>query len=185
MNRVARPACRGFTLLEVAIGVVVSTVAMGSFVALWSSSDDLSTQSRTALQGEGEHRANLAAIGSLFRDAAPASLAGFDVNGRATSPRFRRVVGYSGGTQTLDSEQELLWQPVSAWGVDDLGAPLGQVVARVGSTDRVLARRVPEGGFVVQRSGRTLTVTLATYWQPEERGPHRRTHDEFEVCLRN
>jgi prepilin-type N-terminal cleavage/methylation domain-containing protein len=176
---------RGFTLLEVAIGMAVSTVAMGSVVGLWTASDDLSSRSQVSLRAEAEHRANLATIGALLRDIAPTSLAAFDVNGRSTSPRFKRVTGVSGSTPTLGPEHTLLWQAVSAWGRDDRAAVLGQVVLRVGGVDRVLARRVPEGGFLVERSGRTLSVSLVTYWQPEEAGPLQRLEDRLDVSMRN
>jgi hypothetical protein len=71
-------------------------------------------------------------------------------------------------------------------GSDDQGAPLGALVLReTGVPDRVLARRVPQGGFLVSRSGRSVTVSLATFHRSRESGVFQRTHDTLEICLRS
>lgn len=182
----ARPRRGGFTLIEVALSVAASLVGMGAMVALWGATDGLSDASRTAMRGESEHRANLTTVATLFRDVAPASLAGFDSEGHATSPSFRRVVGLDGSAPELGPEQTVVWLPVSAWGSDDQGAPLGQLVLReTGAPDRVLARQVPQGGFQVSRLGRSIAVSLATFHRSRESSAFQRTHDTLEICLRN
>jgi hypothetical protein len=184
--RHTRSRSAGFTLLEIVVSVAASAVGMGAMVALWGATDGLSDASRTAMRGESEHRANLTTVATLFRDVAPASLGGFDADGRATSPSFRRVTGLDGTTPELGPEQTVAWSAVSAWGQDDQGAALGQLVLReTGAPDRVLARQVPQGGFVVTRLGRSITVSLATFHRSSESTSFQRTHDTLEICLRN
>ncbi len=181
-----RTAARGFTLIELALAMAVAATAFSALVALFGVTRRLSDESRLATRTESEHRANLVAVAALLRDADPASLTGFDESGVASRPGFQRFDGLVGADVTRTAALELAWEPYPDGGRDDRGVRLGQVVLRRdGSVERVLARRVPEGGFGVTRSGRTLAVRVETFHASREAHLTGRTVDTFEVCLRN
>lgn len=150
----------GFTFIETA---VVATVAALLYLLLGqtlTTSSNLSSTSRASLLAHDDARRSVEAITSVLRGASWDSLGGFDANDVATTPTFQRVLGSNEAGYLLDTVETLRWR--SARQADGIQSA-GEVVLERNGVASVVAPRVTNGGFRVERTGTTLKVILTTF----------------------
>jgi type II secretory pathway pseudopilin PulG len=155
-------SCRGFTLIEIVVAVSLAVASLGAVVAITTTTSDVADASRTRSRAHMEHLRNLRALVDVLATVDASTLADFQPDDTSTRPVFQRVTDESAGTPVLSSVQYLEWRAEGRV-VDDVPAP-GSVYLTGAGPDRLVAARVPQGGFQVRRDGRALVVTLTTYY---------------------
>lgn len=172
----------GFTFVEVAIAIVIFSIVMWAMTSMLGTTSELSKTSHIQTRAMAEHRRNLESLSSVLRTADIRSLSGFDVDGRATEPTFNRVTGVDRVDLTLADPERIAWRPSPAPvnGVANAGA-----LWLVTDTDaRVVADRVPQGGFELRQEGAVLAIRLTTYYATDSLRTTSIT-SETAVTLRN
>jgi type II secretory pathway pseudopilin PulG len=159
MARGSREA--GFTLLEVTIATGIGGLLTLVFATTFATSSGLWGRSTVSLRVHEEHRRNLDALANAFRGAAASSLSGFDANNNATEPSWQCVIGIDENGLVLDEVRSISWRATSEQ-VEGVESP-GELVLTQGVTQRVVARRVPEGGFRATLLGNMLRFSVTTY----------------------
>ena len=155
----------GFTFLEVLFATIVAVAVLGLSASLAVGTDELTQASHVATRGCSEHRRAHVALADVLRTVAVDSLEGFD-EGEATEPFFERIEGVGIHAFETAGRQSLVWRAVDH-DVDGVAAP-GQVWLVGESEERLLADRVPAGGFGVRQEGRLLVVRLTTYYATDQ-----------------
>ena len=147
----ARERDAGFTFIEIAISLSILLSFLAVMSGLLTSTDELSKTSHIRTRAVAEHRRNLESLSSVLRTADIRTLKGFDTNGVASNPMFNRVTGVDIADLALAEEEEIVWRRSAQRvnGVVDAGALW--LVSK--ADERILADRVPQGGFQV-RPGR-------------------------------
>ncbi|HEX6812595.1 MAG TPA: hypothetical protein VF384_13295 [Planctomycetota bacterium] len=151
----------GFSMVEAIVAAAVASVLTAVFAMTFSTSSGNWGWSTVALKAHEDHRRNLDAIATALRGAAASSLTGFDASGTSTKPSFRCVTGINAGGLVLDAPSEISWR-ACAESVEGVTSP-GELILTHGAEQRVIARRVPAGGFRATLLGSTLRITLTTY----------------------
>lgn len=163
-TRAARQA--GWTVWETVLGINIVGLAVIAFLGVFSSMQD-ARYDAYANQGAKEAlRNNLAAIAHVLRNADMSTLDGFDDMGRSSSLNFRSNA-FDDGEADLRKTARLEWRPArdTAPGIK---AP-GEVVHVRDGLVHVVAKRVPEGTFIVSWDASMLVVELSTYDTYEDR----------------
>lgn len=150
---------RGFTLLELLVGVGLFAVATLAVSSTYGSASRVANDAQLNLRANGENRRSLEAVAHVLRAADADSFAGFDAKGEATALDFACVEGADLSARTLSDPQTLHWTPT---GTLPGGIAVGDVVWLASGAQRILARHVPDGGFLVSRAGSTLVVQITT-----------------------
>ena len=98
----------------------------------------------------------------MLRGADLSTLSGLDSDWSSDNPSFARVIGADMSNRLYGPTEELRWiaSTREADGVEHPGAVW--LVSATGQ--RLMADRVPQGGFEVRLDGSTLVVTLTTYY---------------------
>lgn len=152
----------GFTMIETMVTIAVLALGLRIASSLFATTDNLVKESRARMRVTAEHRRSLEAISNVLRGADLTTLTGFQADGTSTQPRFKRVEDATLATRTLGPVEELQWV-ASAQSVDGVPQPGAVFLVEVGGT-RLLADRVPSGGFLVRQEGRNLVIELTTYY---------------------
>jgi hypothetical protein len=153
----------GFTVLEMAITVVVASFALAGMGGVFKATDTVTQESRLRMRVANEQRRNLVALTNVLQAADLSTLGNMDVTGTSSRPTFQRVSGQTDGTKALAAEEEILWL-ASSEPVDGIAYP-GRLVLRSGGVDTVIADKVPKDGFLLRQDGRTLTIELTSYFR--------------------
>jgi hypothetical protein len=177
-----RHAQRGYTMIEVAVVTVITMATLATVGQLLGATDGLTEETRAHGHATREHRRNLMALAGLLMSADVDSLAGFDQDGTSEAPRFQRVNGADLVERTYEEEERLVWMPMTR-PVDGVERP-GNVWLLTSGSARLVAARVPEGGFQVRQEGPTLAVRLTTYYVSDGRRMATVT-SETAISLRN
>ena len=162
------PSQAGFTFVEMMIGVVVFVIVMWAMTSLLGSTSDLSETSHVHTRAVAEHRRNLESLSSVLRVADIRSLGGFvpedptAIPRVATQPSFNRVTGVDRFDMTLAPTERILWRP-SPQPVNGIANPGALWLIGDGEA-RVVADRVPQGGFELRQEGAVLAIRLTTYY---------------------
>ena len=172
----------GFTMVEVAIVAAFTLAGLAVVGSLLGTTEDLTDDTRTQMRSATEHRRNLETLANLLRAVDITTLQGFDEQGVATAPSFRRVSGVDVAERSYLPAERIEWRTAKSavWGVPRPGA-----LWLVGGSDaRLLAKNVPAGGFQLRQEGNTLAIRLTTYYSI---GTSRTVHTtgETAVSLRN
>ncbi|MHC5010509.1 MAG: hypothetical protein ACYTG6_06085, partial [Planctomycetota bacterium] len=149
-------------MIELAITALIIFAALGVATSLTTTTIELTKETHVQTRAHAEHRRNLLALSDILRTASVYSLDGFDVDGNATQPGFRRLLGVDLHDRLYTDPQHLEWraasiqvngvaQPGAVWLVDPEG-------------DSLVADKVPSGGFVVRQEGNVLAIRLTTYY---------------------
>lgn len=173
---------RGYTIVELLLVVGVIPILLAAVGNVFVSSEGLVQKSRANLRAHEELRRNLEAIANVVRDADIDTVGGFDDTGWACQPTFAKVVGADLTDRIYEGPQQLRWVP-TAQDVDDVASP-GAVVHVNDGTTRIVATRVPEGGFKVRLEGGRLKIRMSTYYATSARQLAQVT-GETSVALRN
>ncbi len=156
----------GFTMTEVAIAIAVLATSLAAFGRVFTGTQNLAYDSRARIRAQEEHRRSLEALADAVRGASVTSFTGFAVDGTSSNPTYQRVTGLSGSTRVLESPEQLQWVAVA--NIDDVSGP-GRVMRIQNGVARVLADRVPFGGFVVTLQGNVLRIRLTTTYSTSQR----------------
>jgi prepilin-type N-terminal cleavage/methylation domain-containing protein len=160
--RAARaPRSRGFTLIEVTVGLTLTTLLATGAVRMIGTSNGLAAETRAALRSEQECMRNLSAVKNVLRAVDWTTLSGFDAKQTSATPVFQRVVDTGDSGRILGPVERLEWRAAS--GAVKGIASHGNVVLVSGGVETVLARRVVANGFQVVREGYLLRVRLSTW----------------------
>lgn len=180
MRRRRRPS--GTTLLEVVITAVLFLSLLATFVAAHKTTRDFTDRTYAEMRANEEQQRNLVALANVLRGATASSLTGFDASGTSTAPSFQSVTGADASGRILGPVQSIAWRQSTTRGngVDDAG----ELALVVGGVTVAIASHVPEGAFVVTKSGNTLRVTLTTVYSSSDRTTASVTGD-VAVSLRN
>jgi hypothetical protein len=143
----------GYTLFELVFSASVLSLILLTSSQVFGSSEGLVLDSRAQLHAHEGLRSNLEALVGV--------LDGFDAEGTAVAPVFRRVLGADATGRIYGPAESLRWRAVAGV-VDGVKVP-GEVVHLVGTQERVIARCVPLDGFELAWDGDTLVVLLKTY----------------------
>ncbi|MHC5012042.1 MAG: hypothetical protein ACYTG6_14035 [Planctomycetota bacterium] len=157
----ARNGQAGYTAIEVMLGLLILPFLVGAIGKAFGSSDELIQDSRVVLRAHEDLRRNLEAIANVVRDADIDTLANF-TSGTSTQPQYQRVVGADHLGRLYGGAEELRWMPVSG-PVNGVAQP-GVVVHTKNGVDRIIAVRVPQGGFRVNLEGNNLVILLTNYY---------------------
>ena len=157
----ARHRQAGYTAIEMMIGLLILPFLVGAIGRAFGSSNEHIQESRVVLRAHEDLRRNLEAIANVVRDADIDTLANF-TSGTATQPQFQRVIGADHLGRLYAGAEELRWMPV-AGPVNGVAQP-GVVVHSRGGVDRIVAVRVPQGGFLVRLEGNNLVILLTNYY---------------------
>lgn len=152
----------GFTLTEMMIGLILIPTLLASFTGVFTSSNDLARRSHTSLRAHEDLRANLEAVANVIRGADIDSLGGFDAQGVAVAPTFRRVTGADQLGRTWTGVERIVWRALDV-DLDGVEHP-GVIVHEHDGVSSIVARHVPAGGFRVVQEGNNLEIHLTTYW---------------------
>ncbi|MHC5009617.1 MAG: prepilin-type N-terminal cleavage/methylation domain-containing protein [Planctomycetota bacterium] len=182
MRPAARPGQRGFTLFELLIAVILSAMGLATMLSFHNSTENMSQTSHVHLRAAAEHRRNLASLAHLFRSADAFTFDGFSPSGTATRPSFESVVGYQQGNRITAGPITVEWR-ASGLDVDGVSNPGDVWVVEPGG-ERVIARKVPKGGFLVRREGRNLAIRLTSYYV-SSRPQMAEITSETSISLRN
>jgi len=177
-----RASQRGLTLLELLLSISIGVVTLGGASALTQTTTEMSRASHVDSRAHVEHRRGLLAVSDVLRTVALGTLQGFDAGGASSQPAFQRVLGVDAHEPLYGAIERLEWRrsnrPVA--GVKDPGA----VWLVTGKQARIIADRVPGGGFVVRQEGNVLAIRLTTYYATDQRHSAWVT-SETAVSLRN
>jgi prepilin-type N-terminal cleavage/methylation domain-containing protein len=178
----SRRSQAGFTMIEVAVVTVIFAVTFAIFGQVFSTSDNLVSESRAHLRAHEDLRRNLEMLANVLRGVDIDTLGGF-VDGEATAPSFRRITGADLYGRTYSDTETLQWEAVnvSVNGVDNPG----RVVSVQGLNRTLVADRVPLGGFRVTLQGSAILITLSTYASTSDPRVVTVTGDTAVVSLRN
>jgi len=160
-SRAPRAGMRGFTLIEMAIALAITSIIATGTVRMIGTSNGLAAETRRALRSEQECMRNVSAIKNVLRAVDWTTLSGFDATMTATAPSFQRVVGTDDGGRVLGPVERLEWRAASDAVKGITGH--GNVVLVSGGVETVVARRVVANGFRVVREGYLLRVRLSTW----------------------
>lgn len=149
-------------MFEVTIAMSLVALAASALTSILGSNMGMVDETRANQRAEAAHRKNLVAIGRVLRGIDVGSLAGFDATGKAAQPSFARVMGADETDYTYAPDEKLVWR-ASPVAVDGVTAP-GAVYVEQGGMRRLVADRVPAGGFWLRRDGRNLEIHLTTYY---------------------
>ena len=157
-----RHAQQGFTVLELAVAVGALSfvvVVVGSFL---TSSHAVVSETTVGIRVTSELRRGLEAVTNVIREIDIDTLSGFDAERHSENPTFRRVVGADLDERLYGEVEELRWipSPHAVGGVEQPGA----VFLVTSAGQKLLADRVPRGGFQLRQDGTTIAVFLTTYW---------------------
>ena len=181
-QRTGQKSERGFTLLEVAICAALFSLILVTASSLFNSAAGQVKSNRARLRAAAQHRRSLDTLADTLRDADVATLTGFDVDGKSSSPTFAQVTGALLDERVHSETGQMQWR-AAADPVD--GVPHPGAVYLVGpSGETLLADRVPEGGFEVRQEGSTLVIRVSTYYTTSDRWTTLVT-GETAVTLRN
>jgi hypothetical protein len=188
----------GFSVLEVAVSVVMFVILATSFARAFAATDGLSNEARVSMKAHEEHRRNLDDIANRLRSVPLDTLAGFDATGTATTLTYKPVGSLldvvtellggvlggllGGGGGSTAPTDEIKWRSVSK-SVPGIANP-GEVVLVTGGKTIPILKNVPYGGFRVTQQGSTLKVRLTTYYSTSKRKTRTVTSD-VTVALRN
>jgi prepilin-type N-terminal cleavage/methylation domain-containing protein len=183
MSRVPARAQAGFTFLEMVIVVSLFSLIVTTFGSVFSTSSNLSAETRARMWAEDDNRRSLDAIANDLRSAAWASLKGFDGSGSATSVTFQPVLHAASPGVVLDEEETMCWEATSAK-VNGVSSP-GRVCCKKASGEtEVMAPRVPSGGLTMTLLGNTLRIQLTSFYSTSQRRVSTVT-SEVELSFRN
>ena len=171
----------GFTLYEVIIVASLVGFLLSATTTLFSTNNNLASETRAHQLAEAAHRQNHAAIARVLRGIDIQTLSGFS-GGVATAPSFRRVTGMSTGDLTYKGDETLLWveAPIAVNGVEKAGA----IYLERGGARTLVADRVPRGGFQVTQEGQSLVVELTTYYSTSSGSVVSKTSESV-ISIRN
>lgn len=172
----------GYTFIEMMVATAIFAGLFAAFARAFTTSQALSSDSTALVKASEELRRNLDAIANCWRGAAYASLTGFAADGTSTTPTFQCVSGGDAGGKVLAAAQQMKWQS-SATPVKGIASP-GDVVTIQGGVTKLVAARVPSGGFKAILSGSTLKIQLTTYYATSL-GKTASVSGECSVSLRN
>lgn len=170
MSRLCDHQRRGFVLLELLVALSIGALGVVLATGILSVSDTLARESREDLRMAAEYREAHAAIAAELRNAALDTLDGFDADGVATEPKFKRVTGIVDNDLTYSPEFELKYEDYpgklksgTITSVPGLGSgEIGEIVLiSGGSIQRVLVRMVIKDSFQVRQEGRNLIIRLS------------------------
>jgi hypothetical protein len=151
----------GYTLFELVFSASVLSLILLTSSQVFGSSEGLVLDSRAQLHAHEGLRSNLEALVGVLDGIDVDTLTGFDAEGTAVAPVFRRVLGADATGRIYGPAESLRWRAVAGV-VDGVKVP-GEVVHLVGTQERVIARCVPLDGFELAWDGDTLVVLLKTY----------------------
>lgn len=160
MTRSARQS--GFTIIEIAVVISIFGIVMSALSTVFTRNHELVRDTRALQQVEAVHRNNLEALTRVFRNVDLTTLANLDGEGESTNPGFSRVTGADLDDVTYSENESLIWlpTPIPVNGVVDPGA----VYLVTGGRRLLVASRVPKGGFRVRQEGRSIAVSLTSYY---------------------
>jgi hypothetical protein len=170
-------------MVEVVVMAVIMGGAFAVFGEVFTTSDGLVREARANLRAHEDLRRNLEAIANTLRGVDLDTLGGFDEEGVATTPSFRRVIGADASGRLYDSTETLQWEAVSH-AVNGVSHP-GRIVGVKDGVSTLLADRVPMGGFRVTLQGNALLISLSTYASTSDPRVVTVTGDTAVVSLRN
>ena len=153
----------GFTFIEVMVTLGIVTLILSAVFPLLGTSTKLSEAARLRMRVESEQRRNLLAVSRALQGIDLTTLVNVDPStGTTDQPAFARVTGVEEGVRAVGDEETISWIPVAA-DVPGVSEP-GNLWLLRGATKTLLAARVPKDGFHVTQVGRTLRITLTTYY---------------------
>ena len=152
----------GWTLLETLVSAVILSIALLTFLDVFSSSTRLTRDTRAKHRAEETLRRNLESVANLVREADAGTVDGFDAAGVSTNPTFARVEGADENGRIYSATEQLKWKASSSE-VPGVSAP-GRVVHVRDGSETLIADRVPSGGFSVWFDGDALVVKVRTYY---------------------
>ena len=173
---------QGFTLLELPLFAALFALIIVTAGSLFNSAASQVKSNRVRLRAAAQHRRSLDTLADTLRDADVATLTGFDVDGKSSSPTFAQVTGALLDGRVYGETVQMRWR-AAAGPVD--GVPHPGAVYLVGpSGETLLADRVPEGCFEVRQDGSMLVIRVSTYYTTSDRRTTLVT-GETAVTLRN
>ncbi len=152
----------GFTLYEVTVVIALMALAGTAVAQLFKGNTELVNDTRALQRAEAAHRRNLGALTRVLRGIDIQTLAGFDSQGMASSPSFGRVTGADLDDFTYRGDEKLSWK-ASPVAVDGVVKPGAVYLVRDGAS-RLVADRIPAGGFFVRQQGQSLVIHLTTFF---------------------
>lgn len=164
-RRLSRSA--GITLLEMTVSAALFSLATVTLTGIATNTEALASDTRAHTRATAELRRNLEALSNVMRGADLATLSGFDTNWQSTNPHFARVIGADLIDRVHSPTEELRWIATTS-DVDGVEHP-GAVYLISPAGQRLMADRVPQGGFQVRLDGSTLVVSLVTYYTTRDR----------------
>jgi hypothetical protein len=171
----------GWTIWETIVGISLLALALLAFTDVFNVSDRLATETRSRHRAEESLRRNLEAVANALRDVDAKTLDGFDGYGVSGNPVFARVTNVDEVGPVYGGLEELRWTS-SPHPVPGVMAP-GDVVHVRSGVARLIADRVPQGGFSVTQEGGTLVVRVHTYYSVD--GHLEWAHGSTAIALRN
>lgn len=153
---------RGYTLIELAVVVTLMAMVGSVFMRNYIRADDFADHQRADMRNLVEQQRSLRTLEAVLQAIDIDTLSGFDSTGRAASIEFRRWIHVPASGIALGPVERIEWR-AGGDAAGDVKSP-GRVFLVSGTEDRLVADRVPAGGFGLRMDGRTLLVDLETYY---------------------
>lgn len=150
-------------MYELVIAVALAALAATSLSSVLGTNMSMIDETRAHQRAEAAHRKNLVALGRVIRGIDVDSLGNLDGNGRSGDPTFARVTGADLDDFTYAPPEQLVWasSPVA---VDGVVNPGGVYLDQGGGSRRLIADRVPSGGFWLRREDQSVVIHLTSYY---------------------
>ena len=181
--RHAQASSRGFTFVETMIVLAITSVLLVGAIGAFAGGRNHAIDGRVRTRAESELRSSLVSLVNFMRPADINHLNGFDGAGVATAPSILRVSGADHIGRTHEPEVTIEWRPDSR-PVNGIAHPGAVYAVTTGGTARLLAKRVPQGGFQVRQQGANLVILLTTYYSVN-RSDVIQVTDRAVIALRN